>query len=85
MPSAQAAAEANIFVTATGDFNVIDLPQLAALRDGAILANSGHFNDEINIPALDEHRRSSGGRFGILSKSSVWPTAEGSFCSPTAG
>jgi adenosylhomocysteinase len=54
MPSAQAAAEANIYVTATGDVNVIDRPQLAALRDGAILANSGHFNDEINIPALTE-------------------------------
>ncbi len=54
MPGAQAAALANIYVTATGDLNVIDRPQLAAMRDGAILANSGHFNDEINIPALTE-------------------------------
>ncbi len=52
MPSAKAAAEADVFVTATGDVNVIDTPQLAAMKDGAILANSGHFNDEINIPAL---------------------------------
>jgi adenosylhomocysteinase len=60
MPSSEAAAIANVFVTATGDLNVIDRPQLAAMRDGAILANSGHFNDEINIPALEamsvEHR-----------------------------
>lgn len=52
MPSAKAAAEADVFVTATGDVNVIDTAQLAAMKDGAILANSGHFNDEINIPAL---------------------------------
>ena len=52
MPSAQAASQADIFVTATGDVNVVDAPQLAAMKDGAILANSGHFNDEINIPAL---------------------------------
>ena len=54
MPSVEAAALANIFVTATGDLNVIDRPQLEALHDGAIIANSGHFNDEINIPALEE-------------------------------
>lgn len=52
MPSTQAAALADVMVTATGDLNVVDLPQLAALKDGAILANSGHFNDEINLPAL---------------------------------
>jgi adenosylhomocysteinase len=54
MPSIEAAKIANFFVTATGDLNVIDRPQLEALKDGAILANSGHFNDEINIPALVE-------------------------------
>ncbi len=52
MPSVEAAAQANVYVTATGDVNVVDRPQLAALRDGAILANSGHFNDEINLPAI---------------------------------
>jgi adenosylhomocysteinase len=54
MPSVEAAKLANIFVTATGDLNVVDRPQLEAMRDGAILANSGHFNDEINLPALAE-------------------------------
>jgi adenosylhomocysteinase len=53
MPGVEAARLANVYVTATGDLNVIDAPQLAAMRDGAILANSGHFNDEINLRALD--------------------------------
>lgn len=54
MPSVEAARVADIFVTATGDLNVVDMPQIEALKDGALLANSGHFNDEINIPALAE-------------------------------
>jgi len=52
-PNAADAATAYM-TTATGDLKVIDRPQLEAMRDGAILANSGHFNDEINIPALAE-------------------------------
>jgi adenosylhomocysteinase len=54
LPSVEAAKDAQIFVTATGDLHVIDVPQLEAMRDGAILANSGHFNDEINLPALEK-------------------------------
>jgi adenosylhomocysteinase len=53
MPLEQAAREADIVVTVTGDLNVIDQPQLETMKDGAILANSGHFNDEINLAALD--------------------------------
>ncbi|MBI2939447.1 MAG: adenosylhomocysteinase [Chloroflexi bacterium] len=52
MPMIEAAPIGSIFVTATGNLNVIDAPHLERLRDGAILANSGHFNDEINLPAL---------------------------------
>ena len=52
MPIAEAAAEGDIFVTATGDVNVIDRPAFAAMRSGAILANSGHFDSEINLEAL---------------------------------
>lgn len=52
MPMAQAAAEGDIFVTSTGNINVIDRPHFEVMKDGAILANSGHFNVEINIPAL---------------------------------
>ncbi len=53
MPMAEAAPVGDIFVTTTGDLNVIDAQHLAAMKDGAIVANSGHFNDEINIPALE--------------------------------
>jgi adenosylhomocysteinase len=50
----EAAPEADIVITVTGDINVIDRTHLEALKDGAIVANSGHFNDEINLAALDE-------------------------------
>jgi len=54
MPMSEAAPIGDIFVTLTGDINVIDRAHLAVMKDGAILANSGHFNDEINIRALEE-------------------------------
>ena len=54
MPMLEAAAIGDIFVTATGDVNVIDRQHIERMKDGAILANSGHFNVEINIPALQE-------------------------------
>ncbi len=53
MPMAEAAKVGDIFITLTGDVNVIDRPHLEVMKDGAILANSGHFNVEINIPALE--------------------------------
>ena len=49
----QAAREGDIFVTVTGDLNVLDRNHFEAMKDGAILANSGHFNSEINLKALD--------------------------------
>jgi len=52
LPMAQAARVGDIFVTVTGDVNVIDAAHFRLFKDGAILANSGHFNSEINIPAL---------------------------------
>ncbi len=54
MPMLEAAKEGNIFITSTGNVNVIDRSHFEVMRDGAILANSGHFNVEINIPALAE-------------------------------
>jgi adenosylhomocysteinase len=54
MPMAQAAEIGDIFVTLTGDINVIDRNHFEVMKDGAIVANSGHFNVEINIPALKE-------------------------------
>jgi len=53
MPLLEAARVGDIFITATGDVNVIDKAHFAVMKDGAILANSGHFNVEINIPALE--------------------------------
>jgi adenosylhomocysteinase len=54
MPMIEAAPQGHVFLTSTGDLNVIDRHHLEVMRDGAILANSGHFNVEINIPALAE-------------------------------
>ena len=53
MPMMDAAPIGDIFITATGDINVIDQHHFEAMKDGAVLANSGHFNVEINIPALE--------------------------------
>src|SRR5512136_309863 len=54
MPMLEAAPIGDIFISATGDLNVIDRHHMEVMKDGAILANSGHFNVEINIPALEE-------------------------------
>ena len=54
MPMMEAAPIGDIFVTLTGDINVIDKHHFEAMKSGAIVANSGHFNVEINIPALAE-------------------------------
>jgi adenosylhomocysteinase len=53
MPMMEAAKIGDIFITVTGDKNVIDKHHFEVMKDGAILANSGHFNVEINIPALE--------------------------------
>lgn len=52
MPMEQAAKIGDIFCTVTGDINVIDEKHFKVMKDGAIVANSGHFNVEINIPSL---------------------------------
>jgi adenosylhomocysteinase len=54
MPLMDAAEVGDIFVTVTGDTKVIDEQHLKVMKDGAMLANSGHFNVEINIPALEK-------------------------------
>ncbi|MCB0230636.1 MAG: adenosylhomocysteinase [Anaerolineae bacterium] len=53
MPMMEAAAIGDIFCTATGDIHVFDQRHFEVMKDGAIMANSGHFNVEINIPALE--------------------------------
>jgi adenosylhomocysteinase len=52
MPMMEAAKIGDIFCTVTGDINVIDTSHFEVMKDGAIVANSGHFNVEINIPGL---------------------------------
>ncbi|EFH89548.1 adenosylhomocysteinase [Ktedonobacter racemifer] len=54
MPGVEAAAIGDILVTVTGDINVIDQDHLEHMKNGVLIANSGHFNDEINIPALEK-------------------------------
>jgi adenosylhomocysteinase len=54
MPMTEAAKIGDIFCTVTGDINVIDTHHFDLMKDGAIVANSGHFNCEINLPSLQK-------------------------------
>jgi len=54
MPMIEAAAVGDIFITATGDINVLDGAHFARMKPGAIVANSGHFNVEINLVELEK-------------------------------
>lgn len=54
MPMIEAAPIGDIFITVTGDLNVVDKHHFEVMKDGALVGNSGHFNVEINIAALDE-------------------------------
>jgi len=80
MPLIEAAKLGDIFITIAGNKSVIDKAHFQVMKDGAILANSGHFNVEINIPALeslahskqrirpfvDEHTLNDGRRLYLL-------------------
>jgi adenosylhomocysteinase len=52
MPLGDACKVADVIITVTGDLNVVEVQHFQAMKDGCMVANSGHFNDEINIPAL---------------------------------
>ena len=54
MPMQKAVQEADLIITLTGDIHVLRKEHFEAMKDGAIIANSGHFNVEIDIPALEE-------------------------------
>jgi adenosylhomocysteinase len=54
LPMMEAAKVGDIFITLTGDINVVDKHHFEVMKDGALVGNSGHFNVEINIPALEE-------------------------------
>ena len=58
MPMAEAAKIGDIFCTVTGDINVIRKEHWEVMKDGAIISNSGHFNVELDIPALEEIAKS---------------------------
>lgn len=58
MPLLKACQVGSVFITTTGDMNVIDKAHFLKMKDGAILANSGHFNVEINIPTLESLAKS---------------------------
>ena len=53
MPGVDAAKEGEVFITVTGGLHTIGREHIAVMRDGAIVCNSGHFNVEIDIPALE--------------------------------
>jgi adenosylhomocysteinase len=53
VPMAEAAAQADVLVTVTGNTSIVREEHFARLKDGAILANSGHFNVEIDLEALE--------------------------------
>lgn len=54
MPMLEASPIGDVFVTSTGDINVVDRHHFEAMKDGAVVCNSGHFNVELNVPALRE-------------------------------
>jgi len=54
MPMIEAAKIGDIFITVSGDMNVVDKHHFEVMKDGALIGNSGHFNVEINIPALEK-------------------------------
>jgi len=58
MPIKKAAKIGDIFITVTGNKHVIDSGIIDLLKDGAIIANSGHFDNEINVPYLDKISKS---------------------------
>jgi len=58
MPLIDASRVGDIFITTTGDIHVISSAHIREMKDGAILANSGHFNVEIDIPALESLAKS---------------------------
>lgn len=54
MPMAQAVVEGDLYVTVTGDLHVISMDHIRAMKDGAILANSGHFDNEVDVQGLEK-------------------------------
>jgi adenosylhomocysteinase len=64
----EAAKIGDVFVTTTGDKNVISRNHFERMKDGAVVANSGHFNVEIDIPALEEYTLKKGKKIYLLAE-----------------
>src|SRR5262245_54056122 len=58
MPLAEAATQGDIFITVTGDIHVIRAEHFANMKDGAMVANSGHFNVELDLESLAKQVKS---------------------------
>ena len=85
MPIREAARVGDIFVTVTGDTSVIRGEHMELMKDGAILANSGHFDVEIDKAALAGLARRGRAGSASSSTSTRWPTDGGCICWARAG
>ncbi len=82
MPIAQAAKEGDLFLTVTGDKHVVDVEHLLSMKDGAFVANAGHFDWEVNVgdlraytneikqirPNLEEYKLNNGKSIYVLAQ-----------------
>ena len=82
MPIAQAAKEGDLFLTVTGDKHVVDIEHLLSMKDGAFVANAGHFDWEVNVgdlkayateikqirPNLEEYKLNNGKSIYVLAQ-----------------
>ena len=82
MPIADAAKEGDIFLTVTGDKHVVDVKHLLSMKDGAFVANAGHFDWEVNVgdlkayateirqirPNLEEYKLNNGKSIYVLAE-----------------
>jgi adenosylhomocysteinase len=91
MPIAEAAKVGDIFVTVTGNYHVINGEHFAAMKDGAVVCNSGHFNDELDLDALEllatakERPRAFVERYTLKSGKKVSVLADGRLINLAAG
>ena len=84
MTAGEAAAWGELFITATGNLNVFRREHFEAMRDGAIMANSGHFDAELDLRRSARWPRATSARFARTSRSTT-SAASGSTSSPRAG
>ena len=84
MPMTEAAKIGDIFITVTGNFHVIAGPHFEAMKNGAIVCNSGHFNDELDLDALEAMSTGKTETAYVSSTSTSCRTAAKSVCSAKA-